>query len=151
MKPPSALDLKLIRMTAAEYALKRLSAFCAFFSFQGQRVFAAICIEIAKIHRRQNHAKLVTDTFISNAAGLLMGMLSAQFVSRFFDVKGLHNLWGITSRQTLVSENTYNGICFAVEFFVALVVFTLTDHFINEYRSRHRSLDPARSDPMTPD
>jgi len=151
MKRHSALDLQLVRTTAGEFALKTLSLVRGQVFLQARRVARAVGIELVKIHRAQNHTKLVTDTFVSNGAGLLMGMLSAQFVSRFFDVKGMHNLWGITSKQTLVSVSTYKGICFAVEFFVALVVFTLTDHLINEYRSRRESRNSSGSDPTTPD
>lgn len=55
----------------------------------------------------------------------------------------MHNLWSILPRQTLVSGRTYEALCFFVEFFVALFVFTLTEYFINEYRSRRESCETA--------
>ena len=106
-------------------------------------------VELAKIHKRQNHTKLARDTFVSNAVGLLMGMLSAQFVSQFFDVRSADNLWGLFSKQTIVSGDTYRALCFGVEFFVALLAFTLTDHVLNEYRSRREKRDVAGSESIS--
>ena len=151
MKRHSTIDPPLGGTTAAEIALRSLRV------VRGQ-VFLRVCsvstivgIELRKIYRTQNHTKLARETFISNGVGLLMGMLSAQFVSQFFDVKGFHNLWGIMSRQTIVSRNTYEILCFAAEFFVALLVFTLTDHFINEYRSRREKRARSEADRITHD
>lgn len=45
------------------------------------RVSRAIGIEVGKIYRAQNHTKLARETFVSDGVGLLMGMLSAQFVN----------------------------------------------------------------------
>jgi len=61
----------------------------------------------------------------------------------------MHSLWGVLSKQTLVSRNTCAVLCFAAEFFVALAVFTFTDYFINEYRSRRERREQAGSDSIT--
>jgi hypothetical protein len=139
MKRHSAIDLQLIRTTAGERVLRGLSIVRLQISPRAHLVSRAIGVRLAKIHRTQNHAKLARDTLISNGVGLLMGMLSAQFVSQFFAVKGIHNLWGILSKQTMVSDASYKALCFGVEFLVALAVFTLTDHFIDEYQTRRKA------------
>ena len=151
MKRHSTIDPPFVGTTAGEIALRSLRI------VRGQ-VFLRVCsvstivgIELRKIYRTQNHTKLARETFISNGVGLLMGMLSAQFVSQFFDVKGFHNLWGIMSTQTIVSRSTYEGLCFGAKFFVALLVFTLTDHFINEYRSRREKRARSEADRITHD
>ena len=100
------------------------------------RATCAIGTEVGKIYRGQNHGRLIKETLLAHGAGLLMGLSSAKLIGRFFDVKGMHNLWGLFSKRTLVSENTYQVLCFAAEFIVALVVFTLTDHYVREYRAR---------------
>jgi hypothetical protein len=146
MKPHSTIELPLTRTIVREYALKSLSIVRGQVFLRVHRVSRVVGIEIGKIYKTQNHTKLAKETLVSNGIGLLLGMLSAQFVSRFFDVRGLHNLWGILSKQTLVSRNTYEVLCFAAEFFVALLVFTLTDHFIREYRSRREKREQAGSD-----
>jgi hypothetical protein len=149
MKRHTAIDLELVRTTTGEYAIKSLRMVRGQVFVRVRRVSRIIGIELGKIYRTQNHTKLARETLVSNGVGLLMGMLSAQFVSQFFDVKGVHNLWGILSKHTVVSRNTYEVLCFAAEFFVALLVFTLTDHFINEYRSRREKREEAETDSIT--
>ena len=149
MKRQAVIDTRLIRITAAEYALKGQSIYREILLPLVRGGTRAVGNELTKIHKRQNHVRLIRDTLVSNAAGLLMGMLSAQFVGKFFDVKGLNNLWGLLSKHTTVSGNTYQALCFSVEFLVALVVFTLTDHCINEYRSWRRRLVEAEADSQT--
>lgn len=146
MKRAFAMDLKLLRTTAGGYALKNLRIARVQGFLQVSRVSRMIGSELGKIHERQNHTKLARDTFLSNAVGLLMGMLSAQFVSRFFEVRSVHNLWGIFSKQTIVSDSTYGVLCFGVEFCVALIAFTLTDHFVHEFRSRRAARECAESE-----
>jgi hypothetical protein len=143
MKQQRATCVSLSRTSVVEYAKGSFTAVRVQVFQHADRASRAIAVELVKIYRTQNHTKLVGETFASHGVGLLMGMLSAKFVSRFFDVKGMHNLWGLFSQRTLVSEQTYQALCFAAEFFVALAVFTLTDHFINEYRSRRQKREPG--------
>lgn len=147
MKRHSTIDPPLAGKSTGEIALRGLRMAREKVLLRVCSVFRIVGIELGKIYRTQNHTKLARETFISNGVGLLMGMLSAQFVSQFFDVKGFHNLWGMMSNQTIVSRDTYQVLCFGAKFFVALLVFTLTDHFINEYRSRRENRAQAKTEP----
>jgi hypothetical protein len=138
MKRYSVMASQVPRDERGELVIKGLYLVGVRVSRGTQAALGAIRNELAKILTTQNHGKRLKGALFSNAAGLLLGMLSAQLVSQFFDFRGMHNLWGMLTERTLVSHDAFEAICFGVEFLVALVVFTLTDHFINEFRSRRR-------------
>jgi hypothetical protein len=136
MKPHSIANLRSGSIILGARTRRGLAAAGTLVVLRTRRVSTRFGAELRKIKNKNDHARRLRETFVSNAAGLLMGMLSAQFVGQFFAVRSVHNFWGLFSTQTFVSENAYRTLCFSVEFFVALIVFTLTDHFIDEYWSR---------------
>ncbi len=95
--------------------------------------------EAVKIHQQQNWLKRFGNTMLDNAAGLIMAMLSARIVQNFVETPEFSNLWGLLASRPVVSESTYEALSFAVEFFIALTVFTLTEHYIAEYRQRRET------------
>ena len=100
--------------------------------------------EIVKIHKKQNWFKRCGSTIIDNAAGLGMAMLAGKIVQNQVEVQEFSNLWGLLANRPVVSENTYEVLSFTAEFFIALIVFTLTEHFIDEYRRRKKRTETAR-------
>jgi hypothetical protein len=92
--------------------------------------------ELKKIHHRENWIKRCGTTLIDNAAGLCMAMLAARIVESTVEVRQFGNLWGLLSTRPVVSESTFEILSFCVEFLVALIAFTLTEHYIEEYRQR---------------
>jgi len=104
---------------------------------------ASCCVthEIVKIHNKQNWFKRCGITMLDSAAGLGMAMLTAKIVQNYVEVKELSNLWGLLATRPIVSESTYEVLNFTIEFFVALIVFTLTEHCLNEYRQRKTTIE----------
>ena len=97
---------------------------------------SCISHEILKIHNRENWFKRCGSTVLDNAAGLGMAMLTGRIVQNYVEVQQFSNLWGLLATRPVVSENTYEILSFAVEFIIALIVFTLTEHYLAEYRQR---------------
>lgn len=95
--------------------------------------------EILKIHKKQNWAKRFTVTMLDNSAGLSMAMISARLVEEVVEVGEFSNLWGLLATHPVVSETTYEVLSFIVEFFVALLAFTLTEYYRDEYRESKKS------------
>ena len=95
--------------------------------------------EILKIHKKQNWAKRFTMTMIDNSAGLSMAMISAKLVEEIVEVSEFSNLWGLLATRPVVSETTYEVLSFIVEFFVALLAFTLTEYYRDEYRNSKKA------------
>ena len=95
--------------------------------------------ELLKIHQKQNWFKRFGFTMLDNSAGLGMAMFSTKIVENFVEVEGFGNLWGLFASRPVVSEATYEVLSFAVEFFVALLAFTLTEHYQEEFRQRRNN------------
>ena len=95
--------------------------------------------ELLKIHKSQNWLKRFSTTMLDNSAGLGMAMISAKLVEKVVEVREFGNLWGLLATRPVVSETTYEVLSFIVEFFVALLAFTLTEHYRDEYRERKKS------------
>ncbi|MCK5003269.1 MAG: hypothetical protein KAJ92_03855 [Gammaproteobacteria bacterium] len=95
--------------------------------------------ELLKIHKKQNWLKRFAVTMLDNSAGLSMAMISAKLVESVVEVSEFSNLWGLLATRPVVSEATYEVLSFIVEFVVALLAFTLTEHYRDEYRERKKS------------
>jgi len=100
--------------------------------------------EIAKIHKKQNWFKRCSVTLIDNAAGLGMAMLAGKIVQNNFEVQEFSNLWGLLATRPVVSERTYEILSFSAEFIIALIVFTLTEHFLDEHRQKKNEVEAPR-------
>jgi len=90
--------------------------------------------ELVKIHQKRNLLNKFRVTLLHKALGLYLAMLSAEVVGTFFEVRSFNNLWGLFPQRQLVSDTTFSMISFGVEFVVALTVFTLTEHYLGEFR-----------------
>lgn len=88
--------------------------------------------EFIKIHEKQSWFQRCGATFAGNAIGLSMAMLSTKVVEHFVEVRDVSNLWGLLASRPVVSDTTYEVFSFVVEFVIALIVFTLTEHFYEE-------------------
>ena len=100
--------------------------------------------EMVKIHKKQNWFKRCCTTVIDNAAGLAMAMFAGKIVQNQVEVQEFGNLWGLLATRPVVSESTYEILSFTAEFFIALIVFTLTEHFLGEYRLRKKMIEALR-------
>ncbi|MDH5784052.1 MAG: hypothetical protein OEZ16_00415 [Chromatiales bacterium] len=92
--------------------------------------------EVAKIHSQQDWRKRSTATLTGNAAGLGMAMLSTRVVESLVEKREFGNLWGVLAERPVVSEATFELLSFVVEFILALIVFTVTEYYINEYQRK---------------
>ena len=102
--------------------------------------------EAIEIHHRQNWFKRCGVTLFDNALGLGIAMLAARIVQDQVEVEHFSNLWGLLATRPVVSESTYELINFGVEFVIALIVFTLTEHYLEEFRARKKPADTADSE-----
>lgn len=91
-----------------------------------------VSLEVVKIHHKFNLIKKTKDTFLDSGAGLVSGLMAAKLINYFFETRDIHNFWGLFSKKTVVSETTYTGLVFFSEFAVALLVFTLCEHYLDE-------------------
>ena len=94
--------------------------------------------EIIKIHQKKHWFNRCSNTMSGNAIGLGTAMLSTKVVEHFVEVREMSNLWGLLASRPVVSGTTYEILSFFAEFSIALIVFTLAEHFYEEYRQHKR-------------
>lgn len=92
--------------------------------------------ELVKIHRQQNWRQRCSTTLTGNAAGLGMALLSAKVVESLVETREASNLWGLLADRPVVSETTFEVLSFSIEYLLGLIVFTITEYYIAEYRRK---------------
>lgn len=92
--------------------------------------------ELVRIHHQQNWVQRCSTTLAGNAAGLAMAMLSTKLVASMVETREASNLWGVLADHPVVSERTYEVLSFGVEYLLGLIVFTITEFYIAEYRRK---------------
>ncbi|MDH5471661.1 MAG: hypothetical protein OEY87_06975 [Gammaproteobacteria bacterium] len=95
--------------------------------------------ELIKIHQKQHWYKRCSKTMFENSVGLAMAMLSTKIIQHFVEIREFSNLWGLFATRPVVSEATYETLSFLIEFLIALIVFTISGHFFEEYRDRNNA------------
>lgn len=73
----------------------------------------------------QKLALYLYNNFLGNFLGFIVGMASTRLVSYFFATRSIKNLWGLTSKKTLVDKQTYSTIEFAISILIGFVVFEI--------------------------
>lgn len=94
--------------------------------------------ELLKIHRQRSWMHRAGTTLSGNAAGLGMAMLSTRLVENMVEKREFSNLWGVFAERPVVSETTFEMLSFGVEFLLGLVVFSVTEYYMAEYRRRRQ-------------
>jgi hypothetical protein len=73
----------------------------------------------------QKLALYLFNNFIANFIGFVIGMASTRLVSHFFATRNIKNLWGLTSRKTLVDKQTFGIIELTVSVVIGFIVFEI--------------------------
>jgi hypothetical protein len=73
----------------------------------------------------QKLAFYLYNHFIGNFIGFVIALASTNLVSHFFATKSIRNLWGLTTRKTLVDKQTFNIIELTISIVIGFVVFEL--------------------------
>lgn len=67
----------------------------------------------------------IYNSFLGNFLGFIVGMASTRIVSHFFATKSIRNLWGLTSKKTLLDKQTYAIIEYTISILIGFVVFEI--------------------------
>lgn len=73
----------------------------------------------------QKLAIYLYNNFLGNFLGFVIGMASTGLVSHFFATKSIRNLWGLTTKKTLVDKQTFNLIEWSVSILIGFIVFEI--------------------------
>ena len=80
----------------------------------------------------QKLALYLFHNFIGNFLGFIVGMASTRLVSHFFATKSIKNLWGLTTRKTLVDKQTFNILEITISILIGFIVFELISKAIKK-------------------
>ncbi len=78
--------------------------------------------------RRQT--KRFSEELISNAIGWIAGLVSVDFLSHFFAVRGWKNAWGLFSRKTMIDAETFSLIEWAITAIFGFIVLMIVNKLI---------------------
>ena len=70
----------------------------------------------------------LTGTF----AGFLIGMSATKLVAQFFETRGLKNLWGLTSKKTIVDKDTFGNLEWIISIVIGFIVFEIFTKVVKE-------------------
>jgi hypothetical protein len=110
-----------------------------------QGVTRTMATTIRNLHNKKHWMSRFGTTFWGNAIGLAIAMVSAQLLSNFVEVRGAGNLWGLFSKRTVVSENSYRLVSFIAEFLVTLIVFSVVEYLL-DLRARNKQDANSQND-----
>jgi hypothetical protein len=88
----------------------------------------------------------VTHQILINSVAWTAGIAASGLVTRFFEVRGFRNLWGLTTpgSRKLVCANDYQLIMMAASFCSGLLMMILIRHFLLRWVEEVRSLRMER-------
>jgi hypothetical protein len=73
----------------------------------------------------QKLALYLYNNFLGNFLGFIIGMASTRLVSHFFATKSIKNLWGLTTRKTLVDKQTFSILEWSISILIGFIVFEI--------------------------
>ena len=96
----------------------------------------------------QKLALYLYNNFLGNFLGFIIGMASTRLVSHFFATKSIRNLWGLTTRKTLIDKQTFNILEWTISILIGFIVFEIiskgvkkkVDEMLPSWKLRIKSL-----------
>jgi len=73
----------------------------------------------------RNILRYLSDQFLGSFTGFVIGIWASSIVSHFFAARSIKNLWGLTSRKTVVDKQTFTMLEWLASAIVGYVVFEL--------------------------
>ena len=106
---------------------------------------------LRNLHNKKHWTLRFRATLWGNAVGLAIAMISAELITNFIEVRGIENMWGLFSQRTVVSDETFKILSFIAEFFIALVIFSIIEYFLDQRAmqknsERHEDQDVNQDD-----
>jgi hypothetical protein len=78
-----------------------------------------------KLTETKKLAKYLFDNFAGNFIGFMIGIASTRLVSHFFATRSIKNLWGLTSRKTVIDKSTFSNLEWGISVVIGFIVFEI--------------------------
>ena len=73
----------------------------------------------------QKLALYLYNNFLGNFIGFLIGFASTKLVAHFFATRSIRNLWGLTSKKTLLDKQTFSILEWSISIVIGFIVFEI--------------------------
>ncbi|MEJ1240565.1 hypothetical protein WBG78_20645 [Chryseolinea sp. T2] len=80
---------------------------------------------LKKYLNRKTILTYLYDQLTGNLMGFLVGMSATKLVSQFFETRSFKNLWGITSKKTVVDKSTFANLEWIISILIGFIVFEI--------------------------
>jgi hypothetical protein len=78
-----------------------------------------------KKQKRANLSKYLFDKLTGTFTGFVVAIWATGIVSHFFETRSIKNLWGLTSRKTIVDKQTFGMLEWLASAIVGYIVFEI--------------------------
>lgn len=72
------------------------------------------------------------DQLTGSFMGFMIGASATGLVSQFFETRSMKNLWGLTSKKTVVDKETFHELEWIISIVIGFVVFEIVTKFLKE-------------------
>lgn len=80
----------------------------------------------------QKFIQYLYNNFLGNFIGFAVAMASTRLVSHFFATRSIKNLWGLTSRKTVLAKTTYHNLEWIVSLVIGFIVFEIISKWMQK-------------------
>jgi hypothetical protein len=84
------------------------------------------------LNRKAVSHYLLTEV-AGNFIGFIVGISATGIVSRFFETRNIKNLWGLTSKKTVVDKSTFTALEWIISIIVGFIVFEIFTKIVAEW------------------
>jgi hypothetical protein len=67
-----------------------------------------------------------------NFLGFMIGMSATGLVSQFFETRSIRNLWGLSSKKTIIDKETFAGLEWIISIVIGFIVFEIITKVMKE-------------------
>jgi hypothetical protein len=90
-----------------------------------------------KHFNRKAVAKYFYNQLTGNFTGFIVAVSASGLVSKFFETRSIRNLWGLTSKKTVVDKSTFAALEWFVSILIGFIVFEIMTKVVKERIDRH--------------
>ncbi|MGZ5134133.1 MAG: hypothetical protein ACXWCG_03240 [Flavitalea sp.] len=65
------------------------------------------------------------NKFLGNFLGFIIGIASTKLVAHYFATRSIRNLWGLTTRKTLLDKQTFSILEWSISIVIGFIVFEI--------------------------
>lgn len=76
--------------------------------------------------------KYLYDQLTGNFLGFIIGMSATSVVSQFFETRSIRNLWGLSSKKTVVDKETFQNLEWIISIIIGFIVFEIVTKVVKE-------------------